>query len=350
MSNPESHSYGSVVREFLLHPLDRQTFDNFFRLCYSHTVGQLRYLKAKGRYLPLDDSFNGNPLGDLAMDILGRFLRSTKREYFPVIFSHFRKLNITRPDQVSPDELYRHFTRLLRSHIRQEIFRIIGERDPQTDHLKRRFKEILQGEEFTTVRSNPGDTEWVFMSRHADNLRKDKRPVSYEELLSLVDKAYRKGQTRTRWCRRIFELLNEDKDVQNLVEKGQLLWAVVTVNLKYVTEDGLIPPEIMTPDRVLDMKLAEQALEQTLAWLKETVLAAFLRKGRLTEDEAGRFLKTARWYLLDLIYCGQADSIPQYFRETMPEETHDRYLKEYKYTFETTLNKALEDFAKRYHK
>jgi hypothetical protein len=301
-------------------------------------------LTAKGYRLPFEHKVGGDPVSDLTIDILGTFLHSTKDQSFPVVFNYFRKFGITDPGLSDSVELYNHFTVLIRGFIRQEIYRIAGQQDPQIDHLKRRFKEILKRPDFTTTKTNPDLAEVVFLSGNAQNLRQEKTPVSYDELLAIAEQAYSMDQPRSQWCRRIFELLNENENMQNFVKKHELLRAVVAVNLKYIDADGLIPSGLPSPEGDFTIKAAEKALEQTLVWLGEAVLKELVRKGRLTENEAGKFKTAALWYLSDLVYSAQTDPIPQYFREAMPEDSHERYLKDYKYLFETTLNKALEYF------
>jgi hypothetical protein len=347
MASSKSDSCGAIIQEFLLRPLNRKAFDAFFRLCYQHTIGYLRFLTAKGYRLPFEHKVGGDPVSDLTIDILGTFLQSTKDQCFPVVFSYFRKVGVTDSSRFASEKLYHHFTVLIRGHIRQEVFHLVGQYDPQIDHLKRRFKEILKSPDFNTMTANPDSAEVVFLSENAQNLRQEKMPVSYDEILAIAEQAYSMDQPRSRWCRRIFELLNENENAQNFVKKHELLSAVIAVNLKYIDADGLLPTCLPSPEEDFAIKAAEKALVQTLVWLAEAVLKEFVRKGRLTEDEAGKFKTAALWYLSDLIYSAQTDPIPQYFREAMPEDSHERYLKDYKYLFETTLNKALEYFQVR---
>jgi hypothetical protein len=347
MASSKSDSFGAIIQEFLLRPLNRKAFDAFFRLCYQHTIGYVRFLTAKGYRFPLEPKVGGDPISDLAIDILGTLLHSTKDQSFPVVFSYFRKVGVTDPGRADPTKLYDHFTVLIRGHIRQEIFRLVGQYDPQIDHLKRRFKEILKGPDFTTIKTNPDSAEIVFLSGNAKALRRDERAVSYDELLAIAEQTYSMDQPRSQWCRRIFELLDENENAQNFVKKHELLSAVVAVNLKYIDADGLLPTCLPSPEGDFTIKAAEKAMEQTLVWLEEAVLKELVRKGRLTENEAEKFKTAALWYLSDLIYSGQTDPIPQYFREAMPEDTHQRFLKDYKYLFETTLNKAFEYFQVR---
>jgi len=359
MTSSISDSCGRIVRAFLISPLNRKTFDSFFKTCYSHTLGYLRYLKAKGFQLPLEHRSDGDPFGDLAIDLLGTFLRSTKDKPFPIVFDYFKKVGISDPDQADPDDIYHHFTLLLRGHIRQQLSRLKAQQDPQIDHLKRRFKEILIAPRFGSMQGSSGE-ECLFLIQHSRNLRGGNRsqarpstsklPIPYDELLQIVERAYLKSTSRTAWCLNIFELLNETTEYQNLVKKHELLAAIVSVNAKYIDADGLQPTGLPTAENALLMRDIEEAIAQTLVWLGETVLSGFVRKGRINGDEAERFRAASERYLSDLAHTGETDPIPQYFREVMPESEHDRYLSEYKYIFETTINDAVEDFKERLKK
>ena len=82
----------------------------------------------------------------------------------------------------------------------------------------------------------------------------------------------------------------------------------------------------------------------TLGWVEKEVMARYVGKQALTPEEARLYLKAVDNYLSDVAATGDADSLPDYFRELLPAETHSRYLKDYKNSFETVINKALEYF------
>jgi hypothetical protein len=239
---------------------------------------------------------------------------------------------------------------LLRGHIRQQLSRLKAQQAPQIDHLKRRFKEILIAPRFGLIQGSGGE-ECLFLTQHSHDLHRDnKLPIPYDELLQIVERAYLKSRSRTVWCLNIFELLNQAIEYQNLVKKHELLAAIVSVNAKYIDADGLQPTGLPTAENALLMRDIEEAITQTLAWLGETVLSSFVRKGGINSDEAQRFRVASEQYLSDLAHAGETDSIPQYFREVMPESEHDRYLSDYKYIFETTINNAVDDFKERLKK
>jgi hypothetical protein len=343
MTSSISDSCGCIVKAFLLNPFNRKAFNNFFKTCYSHTMGYLRYLKVRGFQLPLDHIADGDPFGDLTIDLLGAFLHSTKENPFPIVFDYFNKVGVSDPDQADPDDIYHHFTVLLRGHIRQQLSRLRAQQDPQLDHLKRRFKEILKDPRFGSTQKSRGD-EYLFLTQYSRDLRGDKSPLPYDGLVQVVERAYLKSRSRTAWCLNIFELLNKATEYQNLVKKSELLSAIISVNAKYADIDGLQPTHLPPPENALLMRDIEEAISQTLAWLEESVLGTFVRKSRINSDEAERFRAAAEQYLSDLAHAVETDLIPQYFREVMPENCRHRYLKDYKHVFETTIKKAVENF------
>jgi len=313
-------------------------------------MGYLRYLKVKGFQLPLEHRADGDPFGDLAIDLLGTFLQSTKDKPFPIVFDYFKKAGVSDSDKADLDELHHHFTVLLRGHIRQQLSRLKAQQDPQIDHLKRRFKEILIAPRFGSMQKS-GSEDHLFLSQHRHDLRRgNKLPIPYDELLQIVERAYLKSTSRAAWCLNIFELLNEAIEYQNIVKKHELLATIVSVNAKYIDADGLQPTGLPTAENALLVREVEEAIAQTLAWLGETVLSGFVRKGRINSDEAQKFKAASERYLSDLALVGETDPIPQYFREMMPESEHARYLNDYKYVFETTINDAVEDFKERLKK
>jgi len=349
MTNFTRDSCGHIIKAFLLSPLNRKAFDSFFGICYQSTVGYLRYLKAKGFQLPHELKAEGNPFGDLAIDLLGTFLHSNRDRPFPVIFGYFNKLGYAQPREADPDDLLHCFTVLLRGHIRQQLARLKVQQAPQVDHLKRRFKEILKDVRFKILPKSSGE-EWISLAQHCDDRREGRPPLLYNDLLQIVEKAYLNSRSRTDWCLDIFKLVNEATQYQNLVKKHELLTAIVSVNSKYVEADGLQPVCLPTPKEALLTKTIEEAIAETLSWLKESVLDRFIHNVRIDSEEAERFQQAAEKYLSDLAHTGQTDSLPEYFREVMPEGKRITYLSDYKYVFETTINQAVENFKDRLKK
>jgi hypothetical protein len=339
-----------IVQRFLANPYSRDRFNAFYELCYRLTLGFLGYLRVRGYQLPAEPVSDRNPLSDLAIDVLGPFLMSTRNQPYAVIFDYFRKQGITDFQQTDSAKLYNLFKSLLFGFIPQELRRLRIDINPQLGNLKRRFNDILKNEHYA-IFSVDNLTKFVCCAGDAVDLRDDLPPISYPELLELVEEAYHcDSRNRTAWCHHIFEALEKMTHLRNCLKKHELLRAVVTVNTKYVEVDGFsvyMPP---SPEYFMMEKTVDSAIQQTLVWLQENILQGFIKKGRLSSEIAKKFIVAAERYLLDLIYSPEVDLLPVYFREVMPEDEYSRYLQDYKYLFETTIAKAEEDFRRRARK
>ena len=339
-----------TLKRFLERPHSRARFDAFFGLCYRHVLGYLGCLKTRGYQMPLEPKADRNPLADLAIDILGSLLQSTKEQPFTIIFDHYHRIGIVDFRQADPVILYDHFRSLLGGFVRQELSRLRKEADPQLDHLKRRFKDTLKPSDYTAFRSDGDPTEYVCLTQHNHDSRENYALISREELAVLVEDAFHRSRNRKQWCRAIFESLNDTTTVRNCIRKHELLAAVIAVNMKYVDVDGPGASRLPGANQGIVETAICEANKQTIVWLRDSVLQGFIEKERMTTEVAERFASAAERYLLDLAHSGDTDALPVYFREVMPETEHDRYLKEYKYLFETTISKAEEDFKKRLKK
>ena len=339
-----------VVKRFLEEPRSRERFDAFFKLCYRHVLGFLGYLKARGFPLPIEQKSDGDPLSDLAIDILGPFLQSSGNRPCVLVFDFFRRQGITDLKSADSAELYDLFRSLLFGFTRQELSRLRKETDPQLDHLKRRFKDVLKGSEYVTYFTGNDRIEYIKLANDETDKHDNRPMILYDRLMALVEDMYHKSKSRKEWCRNIFNALNAATTVQNCLKKHELLSAVVAVNMKYVEVDALVPSYSPAADNGILKEAIEIAKKQTLAWLDKNVLRKFVQKGRITAEIADRFRDAAERYLSDLAHSPGVDLLPVYFREVMPENEHNRYLKDYKHIFETTIRKAEDDFKKRLRK
>lgn len=341
-----------TVKRFLEKPKDRKCLDAFFKLCYRQVIGCLDYLKALGYQLPVEPISERNPLSDLTIDILGSYLRSRHRQPYYLIFEFFSKQGITDFKTADADILFSLYRVQLYRIVRQEIIKIGGGADPPTHNLKRRFKEILKGPDYVSFRSGNAPAEYVCSVGNAENQDKQKPVISYESLLSFVEAAFHEDSSKNRseWCRNIFSLLDSASEYRKCIKKSDLLRAVISVNAKYVEPYAPRPAPLPGPEYKLYLAVVEAARKETLDWLDSEVLQRFIRKGRIPADVAQLFLQAAEMYLLDLVYSPDVDLLPVYFREVMPEREHDLYLNQYKYVFETTIQKAEADFQARFGK
>ncbi len=340
----------AVVKDFLEMPCNRKRFDAFFPVCYRQTKRCLLYLQRRGFRLPLDNTDAPKAIDNLAIDVLGAFLRSDGNRPYHVVFDYYERKGIADFRNADADKLYHLFTVLLRGYVRQSLSRLRKQEDPQVTNLKRRFGDILKGAEYDII-TNPNDKlEYISLAENRSQLRQDKPLLPYDDLLRIVETACSESANCRQWCKAILAAIDSESEFANQVRKHELISAVVTVNARYVELDGFQPTAIPTPkDSLIAAEIAGTRTE-TLDWLKIEVLPAFITRGRISEQTAGSFLTATERYLADLGDNGRVDAIPVYFREVMPEIDQKTYLNDYKYTFETIINKSVTDFRERLKK
>lgn len=294
--------------------------------------------------MPVESGTDYDILSDLAIDILGSFLRSTRDQPYAVIFDHFHEKGMSGYDQLDPVELFKQFRSLLFGFVRQELSRIKKETDPQLDHLKRRIKDILKQPNYNTFFTANNHTEFVCYADNETNKRNSCPPITYGQLLVLVKEAYDLSRNRNEWCHNIFKALNDMTYLQNCLKKHELISAMVNINMKYVEVDGLQSSRFPGTDYQVHEKAIENARKLSLSWLDKNLLKRFVQKDRITKRISQQISMAVDMYLSDMIYSSGVDLLPAYFREVMPESEHARYLKDYKHIFETSIYKTEQYF------
>ncbi len=285
-----------------------------------------------------------NPLSDLAIDILGEFFRSESDRPFAVIFDFYTRHGIIDFENTDPETLYSLFLILLKGFIRKELAALSGQEEPQIANLKRRFKDILRDPRYSSQILLSLNADIIYLQANAENLRTDAQPIYYQDLLSIAEQAYLDSKTRQEWCTEIFKIIDRSIDLQNFVRRSDLLRAVIAVNAKYSEIEGLNLSRFPLPDIAILNEAAEKARAESLGKVRINVMSRFLEKGRITPAEADLFERAAERYLIDFGHDGSADSIPDYFREIMPESYQKEYLTRYKYVFENVISEAVEYF------
>lgn len=154
-------SDAQLLHEFLRYPRSCKRQDVFVRMCVRLTIGYLRYLSPKGRTLPLSQQVGGNPVHDLAIDIVGSFLATEHSEPCGKLFNYYRRRGITDFHKPDPTDLWNAFRPLLFHFIRQERSNLLDEEDPQKALLKRAFKDALMTDEY---QRRPGQSGAVFVN------------------------------------------------------------------------------------------------------------------------------------------------------------------------------------------
>ncbi len=236
---------------------------------------------------------------------------------------------------------------LLRSFVRQELFRLCRQYDPQKANLKRGLTQVFEELEYGHTSAANSNSEYIFLARNSSSLRLDRPMIARDRLRQLVEDAFLQSTSRRQWCLRIFDLLNELQEVQNRLRNHELLSAAVAVNLQFMEFDCMRPSKLPNPEDDFDAETLNEARRKAVECIRETVIRDFVTKGRITEEVGARFAVAADKYLTDLSAHGNSDPIPDYFREVMPKEEHAQYLEKYKYVFETVINRAVEEFRSR---
>lgn len=339
-----------VLRRFLEQPSSKERFDDFFQLCYRLVRGYLRHLMNRGWSLPFDLSSDHGQLGDLALDVLGPILAGQPHDPCPRIFKFFNSRDKESFAAADDAELQATFSARLFLSIREELRSLRREADPQVEYLKRRFGDILRSCDYVSFKGRAENATYIGLAQKAEDVPQEFASISYEDLVGFVETAYYESETRSQWCRRIFEAIEMHFGTGSVVKKHELLKAVVAVNIRYLRDEALTAMPTSSADSDFQLTFAEEAKQQTLSWLEQSVILKFIGKERLSKSAADSFLRAANLYLQDLIHSPGVDSLPVYFREVMPEVEHDKYLEIYKHPFETTMNRAEEDFKRRLRK
>ena len=332
-----------ILRGFLRSPFERTRFNAFFEIAFRQTVSYLRHLQYHGYRLPVDDRTNADPLVDLAIDVLGEIAAPRDHCLFPELFDFLSGRCDRRYPDSEQEKIVSLFTAFLTVQIRQRLSRLKGERDPQTENLKRRIKDILKEPPFETI-ANHGGSEIVVQLQEGGSEHDGHHLIPISELRHLVETAFLKSNSRSTWCHLLFELLKENSSQPPRVRLSELLALMVEVNSRFI-ENGSRPANPF-PSPKLEMlrKKAESAKSDAVESARSGILQRFVGSGRLTTVEAEYFIDALTRYMEDFSSSGETDPIPTYFRESLPDETHSRYLRDYKYLFETVLNGARERF------
>ena len=332
-----------TILGFLHNFRNRLYFDSFFNLCYRRTVGTLKYLKNKGIPIPLDQYAGEDPLSDIAIDILGSYFKSMPGKPFYAIFNQFKNCDINDTGAQGLEEIHDHFVSTFYVFIKQELSRILNESDPQVSNIKRRITDIIHGPEYEVF--TKANIQYVSFNHSSSDRRNEKSLIAYEELENLSESSYHKN--RPQWCKNIFDSLSLLTEFRNCVKKYDLIRSMVNVVMKYAELEGM-PQSHCTFDRIKSNETAiNNSKEASLVWLSDEVLKKFIEKEKISAKTSTRFLLAADYYLSDLIYSPGVDLLPVYFREVMPEQEHGDYLKDYKYIFETSMEKVKDNFINR---
>lgn len=328
----------SIVREFLLAPLNREVQRAFVMLAIRRTERRLRYLAKRGWTIPTEESAGFDPIGDLAISLIGPSLGRHGGEPFGLLFNYLRQNGCRRFDRADSELLFSLVETWIVTHCHQELSKLGYGTNPQLANLKRRIKDILKGEEYVQIEQDRYTIQVTLAEAYDPG---DRRPlIDPYNLRQIVQSTFLACTTRTAWCRAVFNELLDRSEFSSAILRHELVSAMIAVNIEYVdvraSQSG-IGHSVQT-DR--HYKVAREAVEKTVIAVTEGGLARFVAKGRLTAAESACLAGAIREYLLDLALCSGTDKLPGYFREYMNQSAQDRYLSDYKHIFETTIEEA----------
>lgn len=338
------HPGGETIRRFLQNPLDRSCFRSFFDLCHSMTVGLLKYYRSRGIAVPIEQADHDKALSDLAITMLGEFMQSHPQRPFELIFDYFDRHEMSCVDDVPVEQILDQFRILLSGFVKKRLFRWRKTENPQAEILKRRIKDILQPPEYERYTDENGNRWMVALATGKSNSHGDGPIIPFDQLLILVQEAYLHSHTRTAWCHAVFAALERESAYRHALILSDLLLAMVEVNARELEEVAPCPSRPLSPEIGAVLQSVDRIIDATLIRMRQSPIASFYASGRITETEGEGLIAATRLYLMDLGYGGSTDSLPQYFRETMPVDEHERYIKRYKYVFESIVAAAVADF------
>lgn len=335
-----------ILLDYLREPLSRRRFMDFYRLCYNRTLAYLSYLNNKKGYnLSVETKGDGHPFSDLAIDVLGPFLADSPGEPTARILEMLRINGVDSFEKADPNISFNLFEAMLLKSVRQELSRLSNAADPQTANLKRRFKDTLKSKKYIKVDSQISVIKAYALKLHLDRLRENLPPVRSQDLRPLVIEAFNHSLTRAQWCRGIFNGLDNLTDFQNFLVLYRLLREVVIVNSQAVDIYAPVSGYLPRASDDLNSSAVAKAIRTALEYVEMNCLKTFQEKGKLSADEAQNYLESVEGYLIDLIWSPTTAPLPKYFRETMPENEHDLYLKRHKHMFETAIKTARQIFG-----
>lgn len=332
---------GQLLTRTILCPHDSRAFGKFFTACHYKALIYLSYLSARGWKLPTEKSPGENPLSELALQILDEFLSPHKGKFLYHVVNYFARKGITDFTNICPELLGERFMILLRRFCKQECRRIGQASNPDIAKVRQRFEQILKGEGFqiTTLR----ETGEKLIYAHEHSARPERQPITRSRIDDLAREAFSISRNDTELCRKLFNLLDKAKDLKNSLPYYDLLAALVRMRVE-ISEEGFRSAigHPLSQRMELAMSEARRARDRAIKRVRETKVAGFITKKSITPDTADRLLAGCANYLGDLIETGFADSIPQYFREVMPEGAFESYAKDYHHVTNTIFSSALE--------
>jgi hypothetical protein len=275
-----------------------------------------------------------------ANDIVGSFLRVDGTGRFCLIFDFYTKQGIADFKKDDPTRLFELFKAQIFTFIRQELFRIFKQENPLIARLRRKFNNYIKSSEFITRPIDENNPEFIIHKRFRSLARHEKSLIRYEDLYQLAEHCHNASIKYRDWLEIILIELNDMQGVRNYVKVKDLIRAMINVRLRYLELFDDREIQGFTPLHSYIENKINSALERTMTLLRENDLNSFILKGKISYNDAESIASGLQKYLIDYYYTG-TDSIPTYFRETMPKAYHKQYLSNFKHIFESCIKKGI---------
>lgn len=338
-----------VLVLFLQQPDEPEAFMQFFQMCHKLAVGSLSYLQRRGYRLPVGPHNSFSSISDLAVDILGTFLRFEKDVRFGVIFRYFAKVGISECSNVDPVLAMSKFRGLLLGYVRQELYRINKQEYPEAASLKAQLNKILSSDRYASFSLN-GFSGLICLAASRDAMVVDKSIIPQERLEYIAEEAYVSSLSIEEWCARMFALLTLREEYLPAIPRHQLLAAAVKILGTHMEVDAVPPASLPDPEQLLLSWEMLRMREEVAEFIGAEVISRFVKQGRISHETGQCFGSAVALFLADKSNGNQVDLLPAYFRGSMPESEHKHYLRRYKYVFETVMSRAEEEFVDRIRK
>lgn len=213
--------------------------------------------------------------------------------------------------------------------------------DPGRSNIKRRFQDILKGDEYISVSGGPGSSESVSHKDYQKSMRNGAMAVTRDLMEQIATQSLLSTTTDTALCRDCFRQLNEMQEYQNSTPLRALVSVLVAVRISYA-EEGLISPfQPLSPAGELEVKELSDAIDRALNRVLDNDIQKFITNRRISTDQGNRMVEACRNFLLDSCNGKGTDSLPHYFREFLPLLADEYHSSKFKYPFETVMNRAL---------
>lgn len=317
-----------VTRDFLQNPGDQHCFNEFFQVCFHLTRGYLRLLESRGHRLPLQEFAGSNPRDDLAIDCLDTLFRSEKGKPFAMILRYLRE----RIDTATPaSEIVAMLHSLLGRQVRQRLFNLAKEYDPQGANIRRAVIRAMEDSRYLSFRHG-GQEVWGL--RETTDQRENLPPIDDNTLHSYVIKASGQKSDMPARCAMVFEFLDHDDRFANCIEQSRLIKFMREVLTELPFESLSTSPD---PQAVYRRKIIAQSAAQAIQKTINGALTHLTAKQKFSAEVIAGYREALTELVFDFIHHGTHDPLPHYLTTTLDIPDNKTYLNRHKYIWETCV-------------